>query len=132
MAGDGDLRGFLRALQPQLPLALALTQIAEGPGFVGAEQRLPWIRGSGDRVLRRRGDLGAVGRDGQLRVRAQIRSDLLGLRFLDIQLVREQVRIVLIEAVADLVMAIILLPTLYVWAARPGDVLPEPSEAAEA
>ena len=33
--------------------------------------------------------------------------------------------------IADLVMAIILLPTLYVWVARPGDVLPEPAEAAE-
>ncbi len=32
---------------------------------------------------------------------------------------------------ADLVMAIVLLPTLYVWVARPGDVLPEPAEAAE-
>jgi len=28
--------------------------------------------------------------------------------------------------VADLVVSIFLLPTLYVWAARPGDVLPEP------
>jgi len=27
-------------------------------------------------------------------------------------------------------MAIILLPTLYVWVARAGDVLPEPAEAA--
>jgi cobalt-zinc-cadmium resistance protein CzcA len=26
--------------------------------------------------------------------------------------------------IADLVMSIFLLPTLYVWAARPGDVLP--------
>jgi len=33
--------------------------------------------------------------------------------------------------IADLVMAIVLLPTLYVWVARPGDVLPEPAEAAE-
>ena len=28
-------------------------------------------------------------------------------------------------------MAIILLPTLYVWVSRAGDVLPEPAEAAE-
>ena len=33
--------------------------------------------------------------------------------------------------IADLVMAIVLLPTLYVWVARPGDVLPDPAEAAE-
>jgi cobalt-zinc-cadmium resistance protein CzcA len=33
--------------------------------------------------------------------------------------------------IADLVMSIVLLPTLYVWIARPGDVLPEPQEAAE-
>jgi cobalt-zinc-cadmium resistance protein CzcA len=33
--------------------------------------------------------------------------------------------------IADLVMSIFLLPTLYVWIARPGDVLPDAKEAAE-
>jgi cobalt-zinc-cadmium resistance protein CzcA len=33
--------------------------------------------------------------------------------------------------IADLVMSIFLLPTLYVWMARPGDVLPDAKEAAE-
>jgi len=33
--------------------------------------------------------------------------------------------------IADLVMSVFLLPTLYVWVARPGDVLPDVKEAAE-
>jgi cobalt-zinc-cadmium resistance protein CzcA len=33
--------------------------------------------------------------------------------------------------IADLLLSLVLLPTLYVWIARPGDVLPEPREAAE-
>jgi cobalt-zinc-cadmium resistance protein CzcA len=33
--------------------------------------------------------------------------------------------------IADLAMSIFLLPTLYVWVARPGDVLPDAKEAAE-
>ncbi len=33
--------------------------------------------------------------------------------------------------IADLVLSIFLLPTLYVWVARPGDVLPDAKEAAE-
>ncbi len=33
--------------------------------------------------------------------------------------------------ISDLVMSIILLPTLYVWIARPGDKLPEPEESFE-
>jgi cobalt-zinc-cadmium resistance protein CzcA len=34
--------------------------------------------------------------------------------------------------IADLVMSIFLLPTLYVWVAKDGDTLPEPEEAFEA
>ena len=33
--------------------------------------------------------------------------------------------------VADLLMSIFILPTLYVWFARPGDKLPEPEETFE-
>jgi cobalt-zinc-cadmium resistance protein CzcA len=33
--------------------------------------------------------------------------------------------------ISDLVMSIVLLPTLYVWIARPGDKLPEPEESFE-
>ncbi len=69
-------------------------QIADAGSFKGAGERAP------DAVMR--GDLGAVNREVEIRIRTQERSDLLRLGFVDVELVGQQRGIIQLEAVFHL------------------------------
>src|SRR5580658_1292781 len=93
MVGNGDSRGFFRAFQTQVPLVIALDQVADRGGRKQISER----------SMRRPGIkwINLVGQQPQARVGTQVCGDLLSPGFVDVQLVREQGRVVLLEPVLD-------------------------------
>ena len=83
--GGRNLRALLRALEPQLPLVLALMQIAEVGRQVRSLERLIAA------VVRR--NRGPIRRHRELRIRPQIRRDLLRLHLVHVRLVGLQHRV---------------------------------------
>src|SRR5271167_3281608 len=91
MSAYGDACRLLRTLQSQVALVLPLVEVAHGRG---RQQVGKWaVRWSDVK----RGNL--IRQQRQVRVGPKKRGNLLRLRFIDIQLVRQQGGIVLLEAI---------------------------------
>src|SRR6266481_1835689 len=93
LSRDRDLGRILSALEPQFPLVSPFMQVAEVWRLSSTGERLP-------DSLRRR-DLNAIDGHSKVRIRADIRRNLLGSRFVDADLPRPQRRIRLLELVSN-------------------------------
>src|SRR4029077_3480790 len=92
--GTVDRGRSTRAVPAQLPLVLALMQVANAWGKLGSGERTPYS------LIGRQ--LSTVRRQSEIRVRTQICGDLLGLGFVDRYSAGGQIRIICPEALADL------------------------------